>query len=311
MRAVGRPFRFAVTARLAATAAEWRDKARRAEALGYDVLLMPDHLGGQFAPVPALMAAADATTRMRIGSFVFANDYRNPVLLAKEAATIDLLSDGRLDFGLGAGWHKRDYERMGVSYDPPATRVDRMVEALRLIKRLFTEDEVDFAGEHYVVRGARLTPRPVQRPRPPIMVGGGGPRLLAIAAREADIVALVPQVGPDGRHKIGQITAGATAAKIARVRAVAGARFDALQFNVIVLDAEVTDAARSVAERIATRLKATVNAVVHSPYFLFGSREAIRADLLEFRGRLGIGYYAIPDGAMEDFAPLVADLSGR
>jgi probable F420-dependent oxidoreductase len=304
-----RPFRFAVTATRAASPDEWREKARRAESLGFSAFLMPDHLGRQFAPLPALTAAAAATTRLRIASFVFANDYRNPVMLAKEAATLDVLSGGRLDFGLGAGWSTRDYEQLGIVYDPPGTRVSRMIEATRLIKRLFAEESVDFAGDHYKVRRAKLWPRPAQRPRPPVMVGGGGPRVISFAAREAEIVAFIPQFRANGSPRLEQLTDAATARKVEIVRAAAAERFDQLDLNVIVFDAQISNDRQSVAAEIAMRMKAAVNAIFHSPYFLFGSVEEIRAELLERRRRLGINYYAIPDRAMESFAPVVAELA--
>src|SRR5437870_2400673 len=171
----------------AGPAEHWRGPARRAEALGYDVLLMPDHITDQLAPLPALVAVADATARLRVGSFVFDNDYRNPVMLAKEAATLDLLSGGRLELGIGAGWNTRDYRQLGMPYDPPKMRVERMEEALRLIKSLWTEENVTHEGRHYRVRGATVLPRPVQRPHPPVLVAGGGLRVLRIAgARGAD-----------------------------------------------------------------------------------------------------------------------------
>ncbi len=300
---VMRPFRFAVAATGAASRQEWVAKARQAEELGYDVFLMPDHTGRQLAPVPALMAVADATTRLRIGSFVFANDYRHPLLLAKEVATLDLLSGGRFEFGIGAGWSPRDYERMGTSYDRPGVRIERMAEAIRLLKRLFTEETVNFAGTHYRAKRARLHPRPVQRPHPPLMIGGGGPRILAIAAREADIVALVPQVDEHGRHKPSDITAGATDAKIAVLRKAAGDRFDALEIQGFVVDADVGT--------IAAQAKRLPFALIDSPYFLYGSLGQVRDDLFRRRERFGISYYPIPHWAMENFAPVVAALHGR
>src|SRR5919108_2987370 len=161
-----RPFRFAVTVTRGRSAEHWREVARRAESLGYDVLLMPDHIPAQPAPVAALAAAAAATTTLRIGSFVFDNDYRNPVMLAKEATTLDLLSDGRLEFGIGAGWNRSDYRQLGIPYDPPKVRVDRMEEAIVLIKRLWTERKVTHRGAYYKVAGATVLPRPTQRPHP-------------------------------------------------------------------------------------------------------------------------------------------------
>ncbi len=304
-----RAFRFAITAMRAGDAAEWRDKARRAEALGYNVLLVTDHLSPQLAPIPALMAAADATTTLRVGSFVFANDYRNPVMLAKEAATIDVLSGGRLEFGLGAGWSTPDYEMLGIPYDPPKVRVARMAEALRLIKRCWSEDLVEHSGAHYTVRRARVLPKPLQRPHPPVMVGGGGPVMLRLAAREADIVALAPQVDPEGRPPLGDLTRGATADKVRLVREAAGSRYDALELNVIVFDAAITDEPSSALDAVAGRMKAAVTTLVESPYFLFGSLATLRRQLLERRERFGITYYAIPEKVMEPFAPLARELA--
>jgi probable F420-dependent oxidoreductase len=203
-----RPFRFGLTTGWVSTADAWSAMARRAEALGYDVLLVPDHLGGQLSPLAALASAAAVTTRIRIGSNVFANDFRHPLVLAREAATLDVLSNGRLEFGIGAGWRVSDYTQLGVPYDPAGRRIDRMEEAVTIIKRLFAGETVTVAGDHYRLRGARLSPRTVQRPRPPILLGGGGPRMLRIAAREADIVGFVPQFSAAGRPIIRQATEG-------------------------------------------------------------------------------------------------------
>src|SRR5256714_11919134 len=235
------------------SAEHWREIARRAEALGYDTLLMPDHISDQLAPIPALAAAASATTTLRIGSFVFDNDYRTPVMLAKEATTLDLLSDGRLEFGIGAGWNTRDYRQLGVPYDTPRVRVDRMEEAITLIKRLWTEEKVTHEGPNYHVRDAIVLPRPTQRPHPPVMIGGGGPRMLRIAAREAQIVAIAPTLNPDGGPRLRTITVGSVAKRIATLRR--SPRFSELELNVIVFDAQVTDAARSLAYALTARLK--------------------------------------------------------
>src|SRR5438094_1279113 len=293
------------------SAEHWRDAASRAEALGYDTLLMPDHITAQLAPVAALAAAAAATTTLRIGSFVFDNDYRNPVMLAKEATTLDLLSGGRLEFGLGAGWDTRDYRQLGIPYDSPKVRVDRMEEALTLIKRLWTEDKVTHEGTHYRVRDATVLPRPTQRPHPPVMIGGGGPRMLRIAAREAQIVALAPAVNARGGPKLRTLTIASLAERISRLRHVARARFADLELNVIVFDAQVTDARQSLAQMIAARLKATVAALVESPFFLYGSRRGVVEMLLERRERAVVSYVALPGTAMRALAPIVAALRGK
>jgi len=307
---VPRPFRFAVTARWAGSAAHWRDVARRAEDLGYDVLLVTDHLGPQLAPIPALMAAADATTRLRVGSFVFANDYRNPVMLAKEVATVDVLSGGRVEVGIGAGWNTRDYRELGIPYDAPAVRVSRLEESVVLLKRLLSEDSVDHPGEHYTVRGAKILPRPLQKPHPPLMIGGGGPRVLRLAAREADIVTFAPQVNARGRPRLDSLTEKALAERVARFRAAAGERADRIEMNVFVFDAAVTDRARSLVGAVTATLRRAANGVVRTPFALYGSRASLRDLLIERRERLGISYISVPGNVMREFAPIVAELRG-
>jgi probable F420-dependent oxidoreductase len=291
------------------SAEHWREVAQRAEALGYDTLLMPDHITSQLAPVAALAAAAAATTTLRIGSFVFDNDYRNPVMLAREATTLDLLSSGRLEFGLGAGWNTRDYEQLGIAYDAPKVRVDRMEEALGLIKRLWTEEQVTHQGTYYRVRDAVVLPKPTQRPHPPVMIGGGGPRMLRIAAREAQIVAIAPTLGSTGRPKLGTGTVGSVAERIAILRREP--RFSELELNVIVFDAQVTDAAQSIVEGLAAHIKSAATTIVDTPFFMYGSRASLVEDLLARRERLGISYIALPGGAMKAFAPVVAELRGK
>ena len=304
-----RPFRFATMVERGRSAAHWSEVARRAEALGYDTLLMPDHITDQLAPMLALTAAAEATKTLRVGSFVFANDYRNPVLLSREAATLDLLSGGRLEFGIGAGWKTSDYEQLGIPYDTPKTRVDRMEEAVGLIKRLWTESHVTHEGAHYHIRDATALPRPVQRPHPPVMIGGGGPRILRIAAREAQIVSFLPPVDARGRHRIRAITVGSVAERVARLRRAK--RFAELELNVIVLDAQVTDARQPLLAAVAAHLKSAVTAIVATPFLMYGSRASLVEDLLERRARLGISYIALPGGAMRAFAPVVAELRGK
>src|SRR5206468_11823641 len=183
-----RPFRFGVSIWQVGSRAELADQARKIEALGYDVLNFPDHLNERIAPMPALMAAAEATTRLRIGTNVLNNDLRHPVLVAREAAAVDLLSDGRLQLGLGAGSIKSEYDEAGFGFDPGSVRVERLAEAVRIIRKLLEGDEVTFSGRHYRVAGHSIAPQAVQKPHPPILIGGNGRQLLTLAAREADIV---------------------------------------------------------------------------------------------------------------------------
>ena len=304
------PFRFGVRAIGPRTASGWLAQARRAEELGYSTLLMPDHLIDQLSPIPALAAAAAVTTRLRLGVHVFANDYRDPVMLAREAAAIDILSNGRLEFGLGAGWMVSDYQQLGIPYDEPKVRIDRLLEAISIIKRLFAGERVDHEGTHYTIHGARIGTPPVQRPRPPVVVGGGGPRMLRIAAREADIVSFIPQMSAQGRPRVREATTDATAAKVARVREAAGARFDALELCSWTAHVNVAEARRPLAA-IGAGLEAIAAGLIGTPYVLAGTRGAIREQLLRYRERLGVTYWTIPVDAMEEFAPIVAELGGR
>ena len=305
-----RPFRFAVTARWAGGGTRWREFARRAEAQGYDTLLVTDHMGQQLAPVPAMMAAADATERMRVGSFVFANDYRNPVMLAKEIATIDAISGGRVDLGIGAGWSANDYRELGIPYDAPPVRVARFEEATLLIDRLLREEVVDFSGTYYTVRGARVLPRPVQKPRPPFMIGGGGPRVVRFAARHAEIVSFIPMMGANGRPRFGRAGQRTIIERIAQVRRTAGARVDTIDLNIWLADAGVSDAARGFRRVAMTIAKRSANAIAGLPFLLYGTRSSIKSLLRDRRERYGLNYISVPGQAMDEFAPIVQELRG-
>jgi probable F420-dependent oxidoreductase len=304
------PFRFGLNVHGIRSGDAWTALARRAEALGYDVLQVQDHLGRQLSPITALAAAAAATTTLRVGTFVFANDFRHPLVLAREAATLDLLSGGRLEFGIGAGWNPADYRQLGTPYPSAGLRLDRFEEVLPLFKRLLSGDTVDHAGTHYRLGHARVEPGPVQRPHPPILVGGGGPRLLRVAAREADIVGFLPQFDARGRPMMRQGTEAATARKVAIVREAAGPRADALELNILVGDAGIIGHGSPLGS-VATGLKRLATRVVATPYVLYGTLDQLRAELFERRERLGISYYSIPGHAMEAMAPLVEALTGR
>jgi probable F420-dependent oxidoreductase len=305
------PFRFAVHASSAASGDAWLAFARRAEALGYDTLLVPDHLGPQLSPISALAAAAAVTTRLRIGPYVFANDFRHPLVMAREAASLDVLSNGRLELGLGAGWRTSDYRQLGVAYDPPGRRIDRLAEALPLVKRLLEGESVSHVGTHYRLGAARVEPRPIQRPRPPIQIGAGGPRMLRLAAREAEIVGLIPQFTRSGRPRVRDATEGALARKVEVVRAAADDRFPSLELSIYCADAGMVGSGHGLAGSVASAAKAMVVAPVGSPYLLYGTLARLRDQLERRRDRLGISHYAIPGHAMEEMAPLVEALSGR
>ena len=305
-----RPFRFAIIARWAGGGTRWREFARRAEGQGYDTLLVTDHLGKQLAPIPAMMAAADATERLRVGSFVFANDYRNPVLLAKEIATIDVISGGRVDLGIGAGWSIGDYRQLGIAYEAPAVRVARFEEATLLLDRLLRGETVDHEGEHYHLRAARVLPVPFQKPRPPFMIGGGGVRVLRFAARHAEIVSFIPSFDVRGRPKLDTLRERSFAERIALYRRAAGARASDVDLNIWLLDAGVTDTARDFRRAALTSAKRGANALAGFPFLLYGSRSSLREQLRERRERLGVNYISVPGQALDEFAPVVQELRG-
>jgi probable F420-dependent oxidoreductase len=296
----------------AAGAKEWREKARQVESLGYSTLFLPDHFGDQISPIAGLMAAADATTTLRIGSHVFDNDYRHPVVLAKEAATLDLLSDGRLDFGLGAGWLASDYEQTGIPYDPPGTRIERMAEALQIIKSFFAGGSVSFAGKYYRVAGVEASPSAVQKPHPPIMLGGGGRRMLSLAGREADIVSINYKLS-EGRINRNLVHTGmpeATDEKLAWIKDAAGDRFSKIELCATVFTFSLTDDRDGVAAAFAAGLGSEPRDLLEMPHFLIGSIDQMVEDLRVRRERFGISYVVLPDSAMESLAPLVARLTG-
>jgi probable F420-dependent oxidoreductase len=306
-----RPFRFAVTASNASSAVAWSALARRAEELGYSSLLVPDHLGRQLSPIAAMAAAAAATTTLRIGGFVFANDFRHPLLLAREAATLDLLSSGRLELGLGAGWRTADYRQLGTSYDAPGRRIDRLAEAIGLVKRLLAGETVTYASANYRLGAAQVWPRPVQQPHPPIIMGGGGPRMLRLAAREADIVGFIPQFSPRGRPILTDVTEAALDRKIAIVRKAASDRFDRLELNLFIADAGMVGSGQAVPRSVLAVAKSAAVGLVGSPYVLYGTLAGLVDRLERRRERTGVSYYAIRQGSMEAMAPLVESLTGR
>jgi probable F420-dependent oxidoreductase len=309
-----RPFRFGLQASSppGGDPRAWAALARRVEDLGYATLTIADHLDDQLAPVPALVAAGDATTTLRIGALVFCNDYRHPVVLAKEAATIDALSGGRLEFGLGAGWMTTDYEQSGIALDGPRRRIERMEEALTIVRGLFGDGPFSFHGSHYRVTELDGRPKPQQRPAPPILVGGGGRRILAVAGRHADIVGLNvslhdgvidSRVGPNA-------TAAATLEKISWVRDAAGPRFDDIELHVRVHLAAVTDDRDAMADALGPAFGLAPAEAVESPHALAGSVEQIVDTLVERRERYGISYLGVGIDALEPLAPVVARLAG-
>ncbi|MEJ7584948.1 MAG: TIGR03621 family F420-dependent LLM class oxidoreductase [Acidimicrobiales bacterium] len=291
---------------------DWASQARRAEELGYSTLFLPDHFGDQLAPIPALMAAATATTELRVGALVFDNDYKHPVVLAKECATIDLLSGGRFELGLGAGWMSTDYEQAGMPMDEPKVRVDRMQEGIAVLKRAFADGAQDFVGSHYRITGYDALPKPAQRPHPPFLIGGGGKRVLSIAGREADIVGINPSI-PNGaidsdaaRSGLGELTDQ----KLAWVKSAAGERYADLEINLLTYANVITDDRPGTLEQLAPLFGLSADELADYPYAWVGSIEEICEDLERGRERWDASYLCVQSASMETMAPVVAKLAG-
>ena len=307
-----RTFRFGVQVATAPSGQAWAEAARHAEDLGFATLFMPDHFGDQLAPIPALTAAACATTELRVGALVFDNDYKHPLVLAKELATIDVVSDGRLEIGLGAGWMRSDYEESGISYDAPATRVDRFEEGLAVITGLLGPDPFSFAGEHYQITDHDARPKPVQDPRPPILVGGGLKRMLSLAGRHADIVGINPTI-PSGEvdaEATRSGTADATDQKLEWVRAAAGDRYHDLEINLLNFGCFLTDDRADLLDKLAPAFGISPEELAEFPHALVGTVDEICEALEERRSRWDASYIVIQHDAMEAMAPVVARLAG-
>jgi probable F420-dependent oxidoreductase len=306
-------FRFGIQTSRASTGDSWRDKARKIEDLGFSTLFMPDHFADQFAPTPALMAAADATTTLRVGGLVLDVDYRHPLVLAKEVATMDVLSGGRVEFGFGAGWMISDYEQAGMTYDSPGVRISRMKEALRIIKSLWTaEGPVSFSGEHYTLTDAIGFPKPAQQPHPPVMIGGGGKRVLRLAAREADIISVNFSLaeGAVNQKTTATGSAAATREKLAWIREAAGDRFDDIELETTVFATVVTDDGEKMAERIAPGFGVSPAEVLEGPHALIGSVDQIVDDLQRRRDDFGFSYIVFSGDVFDQVAPIVKKLAG-
>jgi probable F420-dependent oxidoreductase len=306
-----KPFRFGVQSRSAEPREPWLKTVRRIEELGYDTISWPDHFLRGFEPVAAMAAAAIATTRLRLSGFVFDNDFRHPVVLAMSAGSIDRLSDGRLELGIGAGWLKDEYDQSGIPFDPPGVRIARLEEAVHLLKLLLSGERTTFSGEFYTVDGLQIPPAPLQKPWPPLVIGGGSRKILSLAAREADIVGITTRALPDGSKDAEDMTATATDRKIAWVREAAGDRFDKIELNSICPNIEITDDRRAAAERVAADLPVSVEDVLDSPAVLIGTVDEIVETLLERRERYGFSYIVILEPFIEEFAPVVERLTGH
>lgn len=306
MAGTPRKFRFGAQY-TGSTLEDWLDFARKAEDLGFSTLVVQDHFAAQLSPLPALVAAASVTSKLRLAAIVLNNDFRHPANTAKEAATVDVLTGGRLELGMGAGWLLPDYQKTGISFDPPPERMSRFVEAVKIVKAFFAaETAVTFQGKHYQVEGLDAFPKATQKPRPPLMIGGRQKRMLSFAALEADIVSIsmLDRRGPDLPKP------PAFAEKIAWVRAAAGERYVAIEIHANSQNVHVTDNQRDAIEDVAARLRIPPEDVLQAPANLIGSVDAIVEQLYRWRESCDLTYFVLQKRAMDEFAPVIAKLAG-
>ena len=271
--------------------------------------MVSDHFGARMSVAPALVLAAQATERMRVGSFVYDNDFRHPGLLAQEAATIDLLTDGRFDFGIGAGWLRSEYDAAGLDFAPGKVRVERLAESIQVIKILMVGSPVTYEGKHYRLKGLTAGFKTVQQPHPPLIIGGGGPRLLTLAATEADIVSIMPRSkGDGGGLEDADASAESFDRKVALIRQAAGDRFERLELNTLVQDVIVTDERRQAAESIGHEWQMSPAELLESPLLLIGSPGQLADQLIARRERFGISYVSIFERHMPGFIQVMERL---
>ena len=306
-----RPFRFGLQTSNAPDAKAWRERARKVEDLGFAALYIPDHFTDQWGPLVALTVAAEATSTLQVGALVFDNDYRHPVVLAKEIATLDLVSEGRVIFGLGAGWMRSDYEESGIPYDEPAVRVDRFEEAVDVYTQLLREGTATFEGTHYSIKGAAGQPRPTGT-GPKLLIGGGGKRVLSHAARHADIVGVNPNLksGATDQATAQSAVADMVDRRIGWIKEAAGPRFDQLDLQMLTFIVQVGGDRKEMAELMGPAMGISPEQAHDAPLALVGSVGEICDQLVERRERWGLNDWVIHDPELDAFAEIVGRLAG-
>ena len=318
-----RKIRFGVSGGAQPTATAWREQAKKAEDLGFSCLLVGDHMGRNMAPLLALLSAADATTNLHVSTQVISNDFRNPVVLAKEIATLDFLTDGRFEPGIGTGWPAgsangiADYAQTGLVMDPPGKRVSRLEEVLTMLREYLRATEpFDYEGEHYTFKNVVASPRRAEGGPPPIMVAGAGPRIVKIASRLADIINIAPRPPIKGQTPRGSIGFGLTMAdEIGIIKAAAGDRYDDIELSVFANNPaqgnpSVTDDPEPWIEKLAAELGTTSDAIREMPATLIGPEGELIERIQRDRDLYDISYRIVPAFAMDAFAPIVAKLAG-
>lgn len=311
-----RPFHFLADMHAIVAGPELADRARRAEQLGYHALVIPDHLIEQLSPVVAMATVAEATTTLRVSAFVLNNDLRHPAVVAQDLASIDVLSGGRVDVAIGAGWNKPEYEAIGIPFDPTPIRQERLAESIAVLKGVFSGEPFSFAGKHYTITGYTGRPLPVQRPHPPFFIGGGGRSTLTLAGREADIVGLAPRILASAKVDARSLTLAAAREKIGWVREAAGERFPSLELNIYpsTWPVTVTDNLRAEARKAIDHLRSrtgvelTEDEVIDSPHLFIGSVDRLVEKFLQLREELGVS--SIMVGDIDELSAVVERLSG-
>lgn len=311
VRCVTRPFRFGIQLHNAPSAATWRENARKAEDLGFSTLFLPDHFGESWSPTVPLAMAAAATTTLKVGALVFDNDYRHPLVLARDMAALDLLSEGRVEFGIGAGWMTTDYEQSGIPLDKPGVRIDRMAEAIDVIRELWTQDSVTKNGTYYQLNSAKCHPRPFTPGGPPMIIGGGGKRVLSIAAQHAAIIGVNPELtsGTAGVEAAKTAVADRYLERISWIRDAAGSRFADIELQILCQFEKVHPDREKYASEIAPFFDVAPEEALQMPIVLVGTVDQICDDLINRREKFGFSYVVVHD--MDAFAPVVDRLAGK
>jgi probable F420-dependent oxidoreductase len=304
------PFRFGIQLRNATDGPAWRALARKAEDLGYSTLFLPDHFDAAWSPTVPLTVAAEATTTLKVGALVYDNDYRHPLVLARDVAALDVLSGGRVEFGLGAGWMTSDYEQSGIVLDRPGVRIERMEESLEVIRQLWTQESATFSGNHYTINEAKCFPVPLTPGGPKLIIGGGGKRVLTAAAKHASIIGVNPELtsGTAGVEAAKTAVADRYHERIGWIRDAAGARFNDIELQVLVQIEQVVPNREEVFAGVAPMFGITPEEAGRMPIVLVGTVDQICEDLIARREEFGFSYIVLHD--IDAFAPVVARLAG-
>jgi probable F420-dependent oxidoreductase len=305
-------FRFGLQLSQAASPAAWKDLARKAEATGFSTLYIPDHLDDQWAPMIALTVAAESTTTLRVGTLVLDNDFRHPVVLAKEAATLDVVSGGRFELGLGAGWMRTDYDQSGIPMEPASVRIDRLAESIEIMRSMWQTGQATLSGAHYDVHEAIGSPSPVTPGGPPLLIGGGSRRILTLAGRYAEVVSIVPSLaaGAIGPEMAAESVVEKYRDRVAWAKEAAGDRADALEFQCWTAVVQVVPNRLEVLESMAPLFGLTPAQLGAAPIALIGTVEEIMETLHQRRETLGFTNIVVHEAEMDALGPVIAQLAG-